>query len=176
VKPNLWMPVALCCFAALVSCQKEEQGARVPDASEYRRWEQPIQRVLDYPIPGHEDNRRRIFINSRGTEARIERRENRVYWEYPEGTVIVKEIIAGLQGQDTDYPFQVTAMIKAPEEPQARGGWIWVAKAVDSGEETIVDWEFCFDCHANANEPHPYGDGNPADEFRDYVFHPYRRP
>jgi hypothetical protein len=176
VKSKLWILIIPCCCAALASCQKTEQGVRVPDASEYRRWEQPIQRILDYPIPGHEDNRRRIFINPRGTEVRTERRENRVYWEYPEGTIIVKEIIAGLQGQDTDYPFQITAMIKAPEDPRSRGGWLWIAKAVDSGEVTIIDWEFCFDCHANANEPHPYGDGNPADEFRDYVFFPYRQP
>jgi hypothetical protein len=74
--------------------------------------------------------------------------------------------IPGLQGSDTDYPFQITAMVKAPDDPQSRGGWIWVAQDVDSGEQTIVDWEFRFDCHANANEPHPYGDGNTADEFR----------
>jgi hypothetical protein len=176
VNLNLRLLILFCCFAALASCQKDEQGPVLPDASEYRTWDQPIQRILDYPIPGHEDNRRRMFINARGTEVRIERRENRVYWSYPEGTVIVKEIIAGLQGQDTDYPFQITAMIKAPEDPRSRGGWLWVAKALDSGEQTVIDWEFCFDCHANANEPHPYGDQNPADEFRDYVFFPYRKP
>jgi hypothetical protein len=176
VKPTLRFVPLLCCLLLLGSCTKAEQGPHVPAASEYRRWEQPIQRILDYPIPGHEDNRRRIFINPRGTEVHIERRETRVYWDYPEGTVIVKEIIPGLQGSDTDYPFQITAMIKAPEDPQSRGGWLWVVKSLDSGEETIVDWEFCFDCHANANEPHPYGDGNIADEFRDYVFFPYRRP
>jgi hypothetical protein len=64
----------------------------------------------------------------------------------------------------------------APEDPHSRGGWLWVAKAVGSGEETIIDWEFCFDCHANANEPHPYDDGNPGKEFRDHVFFPYCKP
>ena len=172
MKPRLPVLVLFC--VVLLSCQKAERGAQIPDASEYSRWEQPIRETLDYPIPGHEDNRRRIFINPQGTEVRIERRENRVYWDYPVGTIIVKEIITGLQGSETDYPFQITAMVKAAEDPQSRGGWIWVAKDVDSGEQTIVDWEFCFDCHANANEPHPYGDGNTADEFRDYVFHPYR--
>jgi hypothetical protein len=29
---------------------------------------------------------------------------------------------------------------------------------------------FCVTCHANANEKHPYGDRNPREEFRDYVF------
>jgi hypothetical protein len=148
----------------------------VPDSTEYRRWEQPIEETLDYPIPGHENNRRRVFISPAGTGVSASRRQTRVYWEYPEGTIIVKEIIAGLQGPDSDVPFQITAMIKAAEDPRSRGGWVWVVKSLDGGEETIVDWEFCFDCHANANEPHPYGDGNPQNEFRDYVFLPYRRP
>jgi hypothetical protein len=168
---------AILCFSVLVfSCGKAEQEPLIPEASQYRRWEHPIAEILDYPIPGHESNRRRIYINSRGTEVRIDRKENRVYWDYPEGTVIVKEIIPGLEGPDTDYPFQITAMIKAPDDPKSRGGWVWVTKDTDSGKETVVDWEFCFDCHANANEPHPYGDGNAGEEFRDYVFYPYRKP
>jgi hypothetical protein len=43
-----------------------------------------------------------------------------------------------------------------------------------SGQEKVIDYEFCYDCHANANEPHPYGDRNPHGEFRDYVFFPYQ--
>lgn len=163
-------------FIILISsCRQNERGPLIPQSSEYLEWERPIPVILDYPIPGHEDNRRRIFINPSGTEVRIESRENRVYWEYPEGTIILKEIIPGLDGRVTDAPFQITAMIKAPEDPLSRGGWLWVTKRLDNQEETIVDWEFCFDCHANANEPHPYGDGNQGNEFRDYVFHPYRK-
>jgi hypothetical protein len=162
-------------FIMCLSCSRDERGALVPEASQYRRWDQPIPVILDYSIPGHENNRRRIYINSTGTQVQLQKRSNRMYWDYPEGTIIVKEIIAGLEGEDTDAPFQITAMIKAPEDPQSRGGWLWVSKGVDSPEETIIDWEFCFDCHANANEPHPYGDGNAANEFRDYVFHPYRK-
>ncbi len=175
MKRILWSLLLLSLLVLVTSCRREQGGPLVPQSSEYLQWERPIPVTLDFPIPGHEDNRRRIYINPQGTEVRIESRENRVYWEYPEGTIILKEIIAGLQGEDTDSPFQITAMIKAPADPQSRGGWLWVAKSLDSGEETIVDWEFCFDCHSNANEPHPYGDGNPGNEFRDYVFHPYRR-
>ena len=29
---------------------------------------------------------------------------------------------------------------------------------------------FCITCHSNANEKHPYGDGNANEEFRDYVY------
>ena len=167
----LLLPILL-----LSSCRQTQRGPLIPQSSEYLEWERPIPAILDYPIPGHEDNRRRIFINPQGTEGRIEQRENRVYWDYPEGTVIVKEIIAGLEGADSDSPFQITAMVKAPHDPQSRGGWLWIVKPSDPDEESIVDWEFCFDCHANANEPHPYGDGNIADEFRDYVFFPFRKP
>ena len=100
----------------LSSCRQEQREPVIPQSSEYLDWEQTVPVILDYPIPGHEDNRRRIFINSLGTEVKVAYRENR------------------------------------------------------------VDWEFCFDCHAKANEPHPYADGNQDNEFRDYVFHPYRRP
>ena len=57
----------------------------------------------------------------------------------------------------------------------ARGGWVWVAKNPATGEERIIDYEFCFDCHSDANEPHPYGDKNPQGGHRDYVFLPDRR-
>jgi hypothetical protein len=165
----------LCVLTLLFSCRGADKVPTLPSPSEYTRWARPIPGILHHPIPGHENNRRRIFINAPGTQVKVERRENRVYWEYPEGTIIVKEIIAGLQGKDSDSPFQLTVMIKAPEDPRSRGGWLWVAKAVDSGEQTVVDWEFCVDCHANANEPHPYGDRNKDSEFRDYVYYPYRK-
>ena len=65
-------------------------------------------------------------------------------------------------------------MIKAPEHEHARGGWLWVVKDLESNEERIIDYRLCFDCHADANDRHPYGDGNPEGEDRDYVFLPYR--
>ena len=71
-------------------------------------------------------------------------------------------------------PFQLTIMIKDREHPSARGGWIWLVKDTRTGEEKIIDIEFCITCHANANEPHPYGDMNKNAEFRDYVFFPGR--
>lgn len=157
------------------SCRPKESAQLLPAASEYRSWGQPVAGFLSYPIPGHEDNRRRIFINGTGTRVAVRREVNRVYWDYPKGTIILKEIFLGLAPGGPSEPQQITAMIKDPEDPRSRVGWLWVSKMMDSGEETVVDWEFCFDCHANANEPHPYGDGNPDGEFRDYVFYPYRK-
>ena len=37
----------------------------------------------------------------------------------------------------------------------------------------MVDHELGVDCHANANEKHPYGDRSAGEEHRDYVFYPF---
>jgi hypothetical protein len=156
-------------------CRKEgTTGPLLP--AEYNTWARTTERVLDYPIPGHEDRYRRIFINALGGEVTVSTTERRVSWEYPTGTTIVKEIFAGAAVQADEGPVMLTGMIKAPGNPRARGGWLWVVRDLTSGSEQIVDWEFCVDCHANANEPHPYGDRNEGNEFRDYVFFPYRAP
>lgn len=161
---------------AVMSCRRQEAGPLLPSAQEYRRWAQTVPAILSLPIPGHEDNRRRIFINAAGAGAQPQSREGRTVWDYPQGTILLKEIYPGLEGSADDPPVMLTAMIKKPGDPAARGGWLWVVKDLPEGEERIVDWEFCFDCHAGANEPHPYGDRNPAGSFRDYVFYPYNRP
>jgi hypothetical protein len=38
------------------------------------------------------------------------------------------------------------------------------------GTVIIKVGNFCITCHSNANEKHPYGDGNANEEFRDYVY------
>ena len=68
----------------------------------------------------------------------------------------------------------LTVMIKKPKDPRSRGGWLWVVKDLTKNTERIIDYELCFDCHSNANEPHPYGDRNGNNEFRDYAYYPYR--
>jgi predicted small lipoprotein YifL len=174
MKHTLYTFTVLAVLLGICACKDGEQGPLIPPSSEYQSWEQTIGVILDYPIPGHEDNSRRIFINRAGTEVAVQRRQNKVYWDYPRGTIIIKEIFQGLEHKEADLPFQITAMIKDPEDPRSRGGWLWVAKNLETEEETVVDWEFCVDCHANANEPHPYGDKNEAGEFRDYVYFPYK--
>ncbi len=39
--------------------------------------------------------------------------------------------------------------------------------------DQVVDWGFCYECHADANESHPCGDKNPNGELR---FFPCRAP
>ena len=86
MKPLIFLCAFLSGLLLLVSCRKQEEEPLIPGAQEYQSWDQPVAEILDYPIPGHENNRRRIFINAAGTEVRVDRRENRAYWEYPEGT------------------------------------------------------------------------------------------
>jgi hypothetical protein len=62
-------------------------------------------------------------------------------------------------------------MVKEPGDPRAKCGWLWITKE-QGGEERVFEGNFCVTCHANANERHPYFDGNPREEFRDYVFFP----
>ena len=90
--------------------------------------------------------------------------------EFPEGTIIAKEIYAGSSPEPGAEPTMVTAMVKDPEHPAARGGWVWVVKDLSMGKERIITGDFCFTCHGNANEGHPYGDKNKDENFRDFVF------
>ena len=154
----------------LLSCDKK-QTKLVPD--EYSAWESPTDTELNYPIPGHVEQYRRIFINPTGTKVGKEVRQNRIHHSYPDGTIIIKDIYATLTPAPDENPIKQTVMIKAPNHPKSRGGWLWIVKDVKTSAETVIDYEFCFDCHANANEEHPYGDKNRKGEYREYVFFPY---
>ena len=69
----------------------------------------------------------------------------------------------------------LTVMIKDPDHPNAQGGWVWVVKQLDSGREVKFTSDFCVNCHDGANGRHPYADKNPDQEFRDYVFYPWKK-
>lgn len=168
--PALLCSILICC-ALQLSCEKDMENL-VPE--EYLAWESTTDLELNYPIPGHVEQYRRIYINPRGTEVQREQQEGRVHHIYPEGTIIIKDIYTGLAPAPDEKPIKQTVMIKASDHPKSRGSWLWIVKDMKSATETIIDYELCFDCHANANETHPYGDGNLQGEFRDYVFFPYR--
>jgi len=159
----------LCLICFLISCSGGESIALVPE--EYGDWQRTTQEDLRFPIPGHEDNLRRIYINSAGLQYRKETEGDRTHYFFPEGTVIVKEIYQGFTPAPGDTPQRLTVMVKKPDHPDALGGWLWVTRDPGSGEENIITNEFCLTCHSNANEAHPYDDGNPKGEFRDYLFY-----
>ena len=89
---------------------------------------------------------------------------------------MIKEIYTGSGESVSGKPSMLTIMVKRKDHPSARGGWLWIVKKPDSGDETVISEEFCITCHANANEKHPYGDRNPEGEVRDYLFFPYPPP
>ncbi len=161
---------SLVIFLPILSCERE-QAKLVPD--EYSAWESPTDVELNYPIPGHVEQYRRIFINPVGTKVVKEERQKRIHHVYPDGTIIIKDIFATLTPAPDEKPIKQTVMIKAPNHPKSRGGWLWIVKDMKTSAETVIDYEFCFDCQANANEGHPYGDRNPRAEYRDYVYFPY---
>src|SRR6056297_870267 len=166
--------LAAAAILLLCGCESDTQVNFIPN--NYREWPKTTDTKLQFPIPGHEDNLRKIYINPQGLEYQTtkagdttEAGTNRYF--FPEGTVIVKEIYQGFNPGPKAAPAQLTVMVKKPEHPQAQGGWLWIVAPSAEGQENIVENEFCLTCHSNANEQHPYADGNPQEEFRDYVFY-----
>jgi hypothetical protein len=96
-------------------------------------------------------------------------------FQYPKGSIIVKVGFMGTAAPgQAETPAKLYAMIKRPEDPRARGGWLWVVRNGTDPREVMVDAPYCVDCHGYANKANPYGDKNPGEEFRDYVFLPYQ--
>ncbi len=166
------LAVSVIIFSAAGCRKKETAQLLVPE--HYTDWAITADH-LNYPIPGHESHYRRIFINPTGEKVTTEKKNGRLFYTYPKGTVIIKEIYPTLTPAKDTKPISLSVMIKDPENPKARDGWVWIIKDLKKNTEKIIDYEFCFDCHTNANEPHPYGDGNPQGDFRDYVFFPYKK-
>jgi hypothetical protein len=159
------------CVALASSCAQKKD--LIP--ADYTTWERTVKEVLKYPIPGHISSYRKIYINETGEKTTETKDKNgRDTYLYPDGTIIVKELYDAATYTDNSKPQSLTVMIKDAKDPLARGGWLWIMKALPDGKERIIGSSFCITCHANANEPHPYGDHNPDGDFRDYVFLPYQ--
>lgn len=166
---KMFTVLLLVIISSFTSCAKGSDGKSfVPE--EYSDWSRVNQEELNYPIPGHESHYRIVYINEKGKEVQTREENGNTAYRFPEGTIIVKEAYPTLQKEEGDKPIQLTIMIKDPDHEKARGGWLWVVNNLQEKSETVVPHEFCITCHANANEKHPYGDNNPDDEFRDYVF------
>jgi hypothetical protein len=154
-------------LASLSGCAKAAETYAPP---EYVAWRRTTDVVLNYPIPGHMDRFRIPRMNDIGFSAKPKLIGGKRSWDFPEDTVIVKEVYASAKPGPGDKPIQLTIMVKDPTEKGAQGGWLWYTKDLPDGKETRFTGNYCITCHANANEQHPYGDGNPDEEFRDYVY------
>jgi hypothetical protein len=154
---------------------REKQGGQLVDF-DYSSWKKTTDVALNYFIPGHEGHYRIPYINKTGEnlEVSVDERGKKSY-NYPEGTVIIKEIYPTLQLRENDKPMMLAVMIKNKDHEHAQGGWVWIVKQLDTGKEVIFKSDMCVYCHDGANGRHPYGDKNPDEEFRDYVFFPYMK-
>ncbi len=168
------IPVIIFSFMMLITgCNETNSTITIPE--NYDTWTRLNREELDYPIPGHESNYRIIYINEKGLGLTVSEDNNRKY-TFPEGTIIAKSVYEGLNPAADARPVMVTSMIKDPDHPNARGGWVWVMKDLNAGKTQIIEETFCYTCHAAANEAHPYADGNPQEEFRDFVFFAASQP
>ncbi len=169
MRERIWRMLACAAFGlALVSCAKAPAPRAALLPADYPDLAKSVDRLLDYPIPGHGDDARLIFMNGTAFAAASAPKDGAV--TFPEGSVVIKEIYEGLKPAAGQAPAMLTAMVKAPGDPAAIDGWIWVVKDLSTGTESVMDADFCATCHAAANEAHPYGDKNPAEAFRDGVF------
>lgn len=163
-------------FSVLAAAIASAAGAAPLLPSKWSTWPRSTDAVLDYRIPGHEDHFRIPFINEIGTKATTSLKDGRVVWEYPKGTIIVKESYEGLAAPGPgEKPIRLYGMIKDPKNPKARGGWVWVVRDMKTRKETVFESLLCIDCHSYANGAHTYGDKNPKAENRDFVYFPYRK-
>ena len=170
-RPVIWTTLLLAAAVLLlfIGCERQESVNFIPE--DYRSWPRTTDTPLQFPIPGHEDNLRKIYINPEGLDYSRELESGRLQYFFPEGTVIVKEIYNGFNPGPEEAPKQLTVMVKKPNHSKSLGGWLWIVAPSAEGQENIVENEFCLTCHSNANEQHPYADGNPNEQFRDYVFY-----
>lgn len=155
-------------LAFLVACTGRQ--TIVYATPDYHSWKKTTNVVLDYPIPGHQNRFRVPRMNEIGFTAKPTLENGKSHWDFPDGTIIVKEVYATPRPAPGEQPIQLTIMVKAPRDPHSQGGWLWITRDLPNGKESVFMGNFCITCHANANEKHPYGDGNPKEEFRDYVY------
>jgi hypothetical protein len=159
---------AICFFAVTaLSCAKKEAAGPLLEIN-YSNWEKTTDTSLNFPIPGHESRHRIIYMNRIGMDHRKSGKRS----DYPEGTIVLKEIYEGLDAPAAgERPLMLDIMIKDRNAEDARGGWRWIVRDGASGADKVITGDFCAVCHAEANRPHPYGDKNAAGEDRDYLFY-----
>jgi hypothetical protein len=157
-------------FAILLSACAPRRAAPLIVPADYASWKSTTDVVLNYPIPGHGIGRRAIHMNPTGFEVEPVLKDGKEYRDFPVGTIIAKEVWNSPNPTAAEKAVSVTCMVKAPDDPRSRAGWIWIVKNPITGGETVFTTSFCYGCHANANEKFPYGDKNPNEEYRDYVF------
>jgi len=152
----------------LLSCGMDRHSSFVlPE--DYTSWKKPVNRVLDYEVPGHGKSFRRIYANAiafkpvrgkiRGTDALV----------MPDGAVIIKETYVKRSDIKKRNYKNLTIMVKDVSSPVSKNGWRYFMKGKNKPVMEVKS-RMCIGCHEAANEPHPYFDKNKKGIFRDYLF------
>lgn len=166
---KLPLVILLLTIPILFSCEKGESGYIDPIPPNYKDWEKPVG-LLEYPVPGHGESRRLIYVNRIALTGGIRQgADGRKFVIYPKGTIIIKEVYRKTENGYAKKP-QLTIMVKDPGNEAARYGWLYYVKNADQASVTLVENKLCEGCHDAANERHPYFDQNKEGMFRDYVF------
>ena len=71
-------------------CAPQAKKYEIPE--DYRSWKQTTNIELNYPIPGHLEHYRKIYINQIGEAVEVTMLEGKKQYNYPTGTIIVKEV------------------------------------------------------------------------------------
>jgi len=154
----------------LACSQDKASSFKVPP--DYRSWKKPVDRVLDYTVPGHGSGFRIIYANSKAYQATVKKdAKGAERIEMPEGAIIIKEVYKRREDINKKDP-ELTIMEKS-NSPGARNGWMYYVKPPGSQKVVQIRGIMCHGCHEAANEAHPYFDGNKKGMFRDYLFVPF---
>jgi hypothetical protein len=154
---------------SIFSCKTEVDDTEFKLDKNYRNWKKPVSEVLTNTVPGHGDRARVIYANDKAYQVTKEKmQDGRLRYDYPDGTVIIKEIYASVDDVNKASP-QLTIMVKRRTSEKAANGWLYYVQP-PNGEVMLVGNKLCTGCHDAANEPHPYFDKNASENFRDYIF------
>jgi len=160
------IPLIILIISMTLFCKKEEEEHF--DVPDYKKWNHPVDRVLDTPIPGHGASFRIIYANDIAFKSKIIKTAGVPRVSMNDGSIIVKEVYDKREDIGVRTP-GLFIMIKASKDPDAINGWTYYSKK--PGQEAVeVKWRMCVGCHEAANEQHPYFDGNKKEIFRDYLF------
>lgn len=154
----------------MLSCSGEGEKTEFKIPDDYRNWKKPVNRILDYQVPGHGSGYRIIYANDTAFKAQIVGDGGVARVEMPDGTIVIKE--AYREREDINKKLRdITVMVKNKRDKRALHGWLYYIKLPDK-EIKRVDGRLCLGCHEAANEVHPYFDKNRKGIFRDYLFIP----
>lgn len=136
---------------------------------DYRTWGKPVDKILNYPVPGHGATYRIIYGNKAAFLSKVtkdQRGDEMIVM--PDGSIIIKEVYKTRRDVGRTEPV-LDIMVKVSTNRAARNGWLYFVK--NPGKPLVrVEGRLCIGCHESANEPHPYFDKNKKGIFRDYLF------